>query len=132
MSNSNAMAALRARIVQIRTISAAIPRVATTAVGEVRSIIAANVAAQRGPDGQPWPSSVDGQPVLVGAMKHVDVRAVGSTIVVTVDGTENRHHTGRVRGGKRRDIIPSRAMPETVSEALDKATQTVLTEHLSQ
>jgi len=130
VSNAEAMGKLRERIRRLRTIPQAIPHIAQAAVGEVRDIMAANVAAQRGPDGTPWPATNDGEPALVHAAQNLDVQAVNNTIVITVDGVDNRHHTGRVRGGRQREIIPSRSLPQPMSAALDAATASVLGQHL--
>lgn len=128
MSNATALARLNAQIARVRTLPSTLPQIAARAAVKVRAILAANVAAGRGPDGKPWQKTQDGKPALTSAMSAVDVRAVGSAIVIAVDGVEARHHQGAVRGGVRREIIPSRTLPDAMAQALDEVAQEVLAE----
>jgi hypothetical protein len=107
---------------------------------DIRAAIAANVAAQRGPDGEAWTPTQSGKPALAGAMKSVSVNVEGGdTIAIRVTGIEARHHLGRVRHGKRatkgkakstrankgvgslaRPIIPDDSQDRVIKEALWK------------
>ena len=57
MGNAAALAALDERIAKIRTLPLALPEVARRVADEARRVIAANISAQRGPDGKPWPAT---------------------------------------------------------------------------
>jgi hypothetical protein len=104
----------------------ALPRVVEEALPEaareLEKIIAGNVAAQRGPDGQPWPKPKDPETtdVLRNAMKSVTVRAIGRVLIATVRGIEARHHLGIIRGRVKREIIPTKKTPAPMIEALKR------------
>jgi hypothetical protein len=104
--------------------------VAPEVAAALRDGIAANIDAQRGPDGVPWPRPADRTVsiVLRNAMKSVRVAPVGGTVVATLTGPEARHHLGAVRGGTARPILPTRRMPE----AMIKAIQLVVTRKIQE
>lgn len=108
----------------------AIPLVVEEALPEVarecEKIIAGNIKAQRGPDGEAWPKSLDGEPVLQGAMKNVTVRAIGRVLLARVVGPEARHHLGIIRGRVQRKLIPSKKIPGPFVEAIKR----VVNKHL--
>ena len=97
------VARLRATPAAVR---AGIPEMAAAIKAEIYE----NIAAERGPDGTPWPPSKDGRPVLVNAGAKLTDSVSGSTIVITLTGIEARHHFGSVKGGKVRQILP-RTLP---------------------
>lgn len=130
-SNSAALAALDGRIASLSSVPSALPEIAQRAVVEIRRTIAANIAAQTGPDGAPWPATKDGRPALERAMRSIAVRAEGASIVISVGGVENRHHLGAVPGGTRRPLIPSGAIPASIVEQLDRVALEVLARHLN-
>lgn len=125
------MAALRSRIARIQTLPAEIPAIASQVSDRIRKIIAGNIAAGVSPDGKKWPETEDGHQPLSNAMQAVDVRAIGPVVVVSVDGIENRHHIGNVKGGKKREIIPSRRIPDPMVRALDEVTQERFRNHMA-
>lgn len=129
--NDAAFAALDAQIGRVQSLPLELPRVAQLAALEVRRIIAANIANGRAPDGTPWPATQDGRPALRDAMRSIDVRAVGSSIVISVDGVEARHHLGAVKGGVRRELIPSNRIPGPVADALARVVEQVLAQHMA-
>jgi hypothetical protein len=102
----------------------AIPRVVEEALPEVarecEKIIAGNIAAQRGPDGVPWPRPADRTQsiVLSHAMKSITVRAIGRVLLARVGGIEARHHLGIIRGKVIRRMIPSKTIPGPFIEAI--------------
>lgn len=128
--NAAARATLERRVSALASMPVAISSIAPTVAGEIRDIIAANIAAQRAPDGTPWPPTEDGKPALVHAMRSVDVRAVGTTVVITVNGVESRHDLGAVKGGARRQIVPYGRTPDPMREAVDRVAQRVIAQHL--
>lgn len=99
-----------------RVVEEALPAVAR----ECEKILAANIAAQRGPDGEAWPKSLDGEPVLLGAMKNTTVRAIGRVLLARVVGPEARHHIGIAKGRVIRRLIPSKRIPGPFIEAIKR------------
>jgi Phage virion morphogenesis family len=109
---------------------------------EIEASLHASIAAQRQPDGTPWPvhrSHVpprprDGGPVLLDAADHLNVGSSGTTVVVSLRGIFAKHHFGAVKGNKRlskgnkgypRRIIPygpkiPEDMKERINRVLDK------------
>jgi hypothetical protein len=119
-NNANGFAALDAQIAKIKELGKlpeqVAPKVAFAAKEELRK----QVAAQRGPDGRPWPKSEDGKPVLVNAGENVRATAVGSVVVLTVEDHYARHHMGFVKGGKRRPILPTNKIPDPMTRAITR------------
>lgn len=128
--NAEALRALDERIAKLRTLPLALPEIARRVADESRRVIAANVAAQRGPDGKPWPATKDGHAALVNAMRSVDVRAIGTTIVISIEGVEWRHHVGATKDHVRRPIIPTTSIPQPIVDAIDRVVVDVLAKHM--
>ena len=96
------------------------PDVAEAAKREVVSLASAGKA----PDGQPWPKTKDGHRPLQNGAKAMTARAVGSSIVLRLTGHYARHHLGAVRGGVKRQILPSGKIPAPITEAIRKVVST--------
>ncbi len=95
--------------------SAALPEIAD----EAKRIVDENIAAQRGPDGKPWPETKDGRAALQNAGAAVTSTVVGGkTVLLTLTGVEARHNYGAVKGRVRRQILPPRGIPATLAEAI--------------
>jgi hypothetical protein len=91
--------------------------------------ISKNISAQQDPYGHKWREGEDGGPVLKGALKAVDVRAVGSVIIIDLTGPEVMHHLGSAKGykggsskqgGFRRPIIPFTKLPGPMRQVTGK------------
>lgn len=88
---------------------------------EAKQIISDNITAQRGPDGEAWArGEVGAGDVLTNAAKAVDCRAVGDTILITLEGPEVKHHKATAKGGIRRRIIPTKKIPAPLVAAIRK------------
>lgn len=111
---ADAIAEIDARIAQLEQLSempAAIgPKVAVALEREILG----NVARGVGPDGKPWAPTADGHKPLQGVASSLTVRADGPLVVAHLEGVHARHHTGHVRGGVARPILPSSASPSLV------------------
>ncbi len=83
--------------------------------------ITAHVAAAESPDGAAWQPKQDGGAPLVGADQDVSVDVVGTVVLVKLKGKFVRHHKGTARGGIRRQVIPTRNVPDAVARAIGKA-----------
>lgn len=117
--NATADAALRDRIARLRSLEQVPDQVGPQVARAIEAELRANIARGVGPDGTPWKLTQDGRVPLRGAASALTVRALGSTIIVSLEGAESRHHLGRVRGGVRRPIIPTGNMPEPILRAID-------------
>jgi hypothetical protein len=107
--NADGFAALDRMIAKTRAIPGLVKEVAPEIARVVGVELKQNIDAGRAPDGTPWEPTKEGGRPLVNASKHVTVRAVGTVIVVRLTGAvEVKHHLGRVKGGVRRQIIPTR------------------------
>lgn len=78
------------------------------------------IAAGETPDGVPWQKTIEGKTPLRNAAHSLRVRAEGTTIVITLDGVEARHHYGAVRGHVRREIIPTGDLPIAMARTIDR------------
>ncbi len=114
------MATIEDMVIRLRKIQpdirAALPEVAF-AVG---AVLKENIAAQRGPDGVPWPATQDGKPALVNAGAALTAQAVGGIVLVTLTGPEARHHLGIAKGRVKRQILPTKGIPGPVAEAIGR------------
>lgn len=93
------------------------PDVAKALDAELR----AQIAAGQAPDGTPWQKTKSGKVPLTGAGKNLTVTADGTRIVAQLTGPEARHHLGAVKGGIRRQILPSRGLGQPVIKAIRTA-----------
>lgn len=84
----------------------------------VRAELRRTIAAGTTPDGKPWQPTLDGERPLRHAADALHVGAVDSTIYVRLAGPEARHHLGRARGGKVRQVIPVDKVPDRMGEAI--------------
>lgn len=107
-------------IARLRALPRAVEEALPEAARELEKIIAGNIVAQRGPDGEAWekPKDPETSTVLRGAMKNVTVKAIGSVLLARVDGVEARHHLGLIKGKVSRKLIPTKKIPGPMVEAL--------------
>ncbi len=87
---------------------------------ELRKTLEANIKAGKAPDGSSWAMRQDGGRPLENAAKALTVTANGTVIVARLTGPEALHHRGAVKGGKRRQILPSKDSLEPVIAAVKK------------
>jgi hypothetical protein len=104
---SNGAAQLDGQIARLRELAKLVPSAAPAVAVAMSDVIVANIARGVGPDGAPWERTEEGKQPLRGAAKALEVRAVGTVVVATLTGPEARHHLGAVRGGVRREILPT-------------------------
>ena len=103
----------------LRTLPADLVKEATPAVvDELAQDINSSISGARAPDGTAWQPKQDGGAALQNAGQHVTVEAVGTVILAKLTGVEARHHKGTARGGIRRQILPTRKIPDSVSRAI--------------
>lgn len=116
--NAAARAQLEEWIERVESLGELAVEVAPEIAVELDSGLRANIAAGRGPGGEQWPATKAGKPALRGAGKALSVRAVGNVVLATLTGPEARHHLGAVRGGLKRQILPSTSLPAPMSAAI--------------
>jgi hypothetical protein len=111
---------MRRQIARLRDLPGLVTRIAPAVARAIEGEIVAQTKRGVGPDGKAWEKTEDGHVPLQHVEKDLSVRAVGSVVVVRLDGVYARHDVGAVKGGKRRQIIPSGALTEPISRAIDK------------
>lgn len=114
----NDFAKLDEHATRLRALGSLTQRSVPVCAVEVKRVIVAQAGAAQSPDGRPWPSTKAGKRALPGAAGAVDVRTSGMTITARVSGAYALHSEGRARGGVKREIIPSGAMPAAISTAI--------------
>lgn len=71
-----------------------------------------------GPDGKPWQLTKTGDKPLQNVVPVV--RAVGTVVVMRLEGHRARHHLGAIKGKIKREILPNKRTPETMARAIDE------------
>lgn len=128
---ANGRAALDAQVNRLRTLGKAIVRDAAPKVAvAVKKEIDASISAGREPSGKPWTPTASGKKPLANAAAAVSVTAVGTVVVVRLEGHEVHHHRGDTRGNVVRQIIPSGKTPEPVTKAIADVVETEFREHM--
>jgi len=97
------------------------PDIAESLEKEIKSTISAGTSF----GGVPWTPKKDGSKPLANAESALDVQAIGSVVVATLNGPEARHHKGAVRGNKggntlNRPILPTKKSLGKVSNVVKK------------
>lgn len=96
-----------------------LPERAAPAVAQaLEDEIVSAVERQQGPTGEAWKSGREGKPMLQNVRKHLEVRAVDGAVLATLTGHYVRHSRGAVRGKVKRQILPTRGLPDAVSKAI--------------
>lgn len=116
MADGHAAAdAMRARLHELAQLP---ERAAGDVAAALEDELRAQIARGEGPDGKPWPLTQSGRKALQNAASALRVRAAGATVVATLTGPAALHHRGAVRGGRRRQILPSGKIPAPVVRAI--------------
>jgi hypothetical protein len=115
----------------VESLPSVLPEVAVDGADIIRDEIESNIARGVDPNGRAWPATDDGHAPLADAMKSVTVKADGVAIHASVKSgsVEERHHLGKVRGGKVRQIIPT-ALSASAIAKMDAAAQRHLAQHM--
>lgn len=117
-------------IAKCREIPAITRRAAPDVATAMREDITRTIDAGTDAEGKAWaPRKADGTQPLENAARAVRVVVADTRILARVTGPEARHHTGRVKGGTQRGIIPTRLTPrlaERVREILNEHFRSVV------
>ena len=103
---------LQGMIARLRELGQATEVIAADIAPELKAGLDENIAAQKSPDGTPWPPTLSGEPALDNAGAVLGAAAVGSKVIVVLKGVEARHNYGNVKGGKVRQIVPTEITPQ--------------------
>lgn len=115
---ADGFAAIDRQVARFREL-ARLPRAsAPDAAAAVRADLLAHAARAETPDGKPWPETADGHPPLRNVASALRVEAVGASVVCSLEGRHARHHHGRVRGGVRRQVLPTSRIPTSTAVAI--------------
>lgn len=116
--NARALAELNEMIRRLREVSDIPEKVAPDVADAFQDVIRENIAAAQGPSGETWQPKKDGGSPLQTAANALTVTAQGVIVTARLIGHIARHHRGWVKGGIRRAILPAKALPSAVSEAI--------------
>ncbi len=135
--NATAFTALDRMIEKVRTLpQVMLERAAQDVAAVIERELAATLAAGATPEGEPWtPRKADGGRALAQAQQAVHVAAIDGTIFIRLVGIEVRHHRGRVRGGVKREVIPTTlpaAWVPKITAAISKRFDAHMTGHGSE
>ena len=119
-SNAAGFAALDAQIKKLKSLRLLPEEAAKEVAIALGDELRANITAGRGPDGEAWQPTKDGQVPLRNAAANLTVRAVGTTVTATVLGPEALHSIGAARGGIKRAILPTKRIPDAAIKAIQK------------
>lgn len=111
-------AQLRAQVARLRALESLPRRAAPLVARELEEELRGQIAKGVGPDGTPWELTKDGRRALPNAGRDLRVSAVGDVVVASLTGHIARHHLGAVRGGVRRQILPTNALPNAMARAI--------------
>ncbi len=103
----------------------AMPALAKAVKQSVERTIAAGTTSYN----EPWAPKQDGSRPLVNAAGALTVVPNGRTIYVQLTGAEARHHLGRVKGKRKRGIIPERGLPSAMANDMRAVLQRAFEEH---
>jgi hypothetical protein len=119
-NNAAAFAALDAQIRRLRSVEGLAEDAAPHVAKALKEELDAQIARGQGPDGKPWPLTVDGKKPLQNAAAATTVVAVGSAIVARVTGHDAFHHRGQTRGNVVRQILPSGKLTQPFTRAIKR------------
>ncbi len=114
-------AALDAHIARIRQLPGLVKRAAPEVRDVLERELRLTIAAGRSPSGVAWKPRADGSQALQNAASALAVTVVGTVVIARLTGVEVRHHLGAVKGGIRRQILPSGGIPAPVSKGIHVA-----------
>lgn len=119
MADASGKAALDAHIARIRAIPGLAMRAAPAVAAQTRVEISRTIAAGTTPDGVPWAKTKKGEEPLRNAASGLRVSAQGSVVVTSIEGHLALHHLGVAKGRVKRQIIPSKTIPNPVTKAIE-------------
>jgi len=116
MADGNAQ--LDAMIAKIRKAGRMVKDAAPTVAASVQAAMRAKLDAGQAPNGTPWAATKAGNSPLRGASAALTVVAVGSSILMRINGRYVFHHRGTAKVPKRQ-ILPEGEVPPAMSKAIN-------------
>jgi hypothetical protein len=97
---------------------------AKTAAPLIETALRSSADAQTSPDGKPWtPRKRGSAPLYAGAPSHINAKAIGTLVRVTLDGPEVYGHYGTGRMPRRPMLPDPGTLPESIAAELAKAAE---------
>ncbi len=113
-------AALEAHIARLRQLPGLVQRAAPEIARAVELELRLQIGAGVDPSGKALVRTAEGKQPLRGAAAALEVHVVGTVVVCSLTGVEARHHLGWVKGGIRRQILPTGRIPDPMTRAIRK------------
>jgi hypothetical protein len=121
--NTAAELALQQHIARVRALGSIARDVAPAAADELKAQLEQQIAAGQTPDGQALQRTADGRVPLRNAARSLTVRAIGTAVLARLVGPSAMHHLGIAAGRIRRQILPTRKLPDRMIEALKRVAE---------
>lgn len=115
--NAAGFARLDDWIRNLNTFDQAIPEMAQELVPVVDDAVGEAIQAQQSLDGVPWQPTKSGKRALENAHDNITVTAVGTVILIRMQGPEVFHQFG-FRATPARPILPTAGMPKKLGNAI--------------
>jgi len=117
--NAAAMAEMQRWVAKIRSLPNFARQVAPLVAEKLHENLSANLTAQQAPSGAPWKPAKDGRTMFQSAPGKLQTKASGTVIEAKIkDRVLFRHHAGIARGRIERQMLPSKTVPQPVSDAI--------------
>lgn len=117
-------------IAAVRALDAVPERAAKIAADKLDAAVKATASSGASPDGKAWAPTKKGGRAMAKAASHIETRALGPVVRMTLSGPDVFHHFGKGDSEARRQVIPDAGgpMPRVVSDVLEQATSEAIAE----
>jgi hypothetical protein len=119
--NAAGHAALADMIGRVRALERFPERAAPAIARSLEADLQRSIAVGGAPDGTPWQRTKDGRAPLRGAAAALDVSVRGGFVLARLTGVHARHHSGWVKGGVARPILPTGELSASLVNAVTVA-----------
>lgn len=109
-----------ARIAKIHALGELPRAVGPKVAAAVERETLAQIARGTDPTGKPWPLTRDGERPLQHAGSALSVSFIGGAVVMSLEGPEALHGTGKARGHVLRRILPRGGLPAPLSRVISE------------
>ncbi len=112
--------AMNAQIKKLRKLAKLVDDSAPDVAKAVKVEMVKQIDKATGPDGKAWQVTQAGTRPLKNAAQSLTVQAAGAVIILRLIGRHARHHLGAVKGKIKREILPTRKIPDPVARAIGR------------
>ncbi len=123
-------AALEQHIARVRGLPRLVEATAPAIAEALERDIEAQIARAETPEGVPWKPTATGDKALRKAARAIAVGAIGDVLVIRLSGVEARHHYGAVKGGVKRQVIPTAAIPAPTVKTIGRVLGEAFEQHM--